>query len=417
MPIASGAHGWSEGYRKRPRKEYVKPVREDTPTRYSKYIAKKNRQRAKDDPPLPRQMSPYEVSPVLARKEQRKRDPDPLLEEPSLKESEPAKPESESSPTKLQNNAPTKETKMVPRKLKPQKPILVAEATQQELKSKPASVPDVQPESKPKDKSESKQDFQGKQHSRQKLKQPSAPKIESKIELNQESKHHKETKKPSQDTTDEKPLPIPLEKETEAENSSDEKPNPPQGHKDPKIVPVIIPRHPPKWFESYRTPSPSMSSDDDMLRETDLETSSEELDYPKLDTNAENKEQHGTLVSLPLKKEEIKVENRKNQENKEEPRKDAEKKNPKKNPDNYGKNKNKSAEVDGKEKETKNRQIKSVIVNSDKIENIKNEKMEEKIGASKKKDQTAESEYKRTEEMHRTNTEILKVKKLLWCHQ
>ena len=82
MPIASGAHGWSEEYRKRPRKEYVKPVREDTPTRYSKYIAKKNRQRVKDDLPLLRQMSPYEVSPVPepprpARKQERKRDPDP----------------------------------------------------------------------------------------------------------------------------------------------------------------------------------------------------------------------------------------------------------------------------------------------------------------------------------------------------
>ena len=133
MPIASGAHGWSEEYRKRPKKEYVKPVREDTPTRYSKYIAKKNRQRAKDDLPLPRQMSPYEVAPILephlpARKEQRKRNPDPSPEQPLQKKSEPTDPEPERSPRKAQNNVPQRETKLPTKKSKPLKPIPTVEA-------------------------------------------------------------------------------------------------------------------------------------------------------------------------------------------------------------------------------------------------------------------------------------------------
>ena len=149
MPIASGAHGWSEEYRKRPRKEYVKPVREDTPTRYSKYIAKKNRQRAKDDPPPPRQMSPYEVAPVLepdrpARKEQKKRDPDLSPEQPPTKKSEPAKPEPDRSPRKPQNNVPQKETKILPKKSKPLMPILMTDAPQQKSEFGPTAEPDVQ---------------------------------------------------------------------------------------------------------------------------------------------------------------------------------------------------------------------------------------------------------------------------------
>ena len=141
-----------------------------------------------------------------------------------------------------------------------------------------------------KTKSETKPDSQRKQHSRQKLEQTSAPKIESNSELKQESKDDKEIMKPSQDTTDKKPLSISLEKETEAKHTSEEERNPPQEHKDPKIVPVIIPRHPPEWFEGSRTSSPSMSWDDDTLREKDFETSSEELDNPTLGTKAENKE-------------------------------------------------------------------------------------------------------------------------------
>ena len=69
------------------------------------------------------------------------------------------------------------------------------------------------------------------------------------------------------------------------------------------------------------------------------------------------------LVSLPLKKEETNVENRENEDKKEEPRKDAAEK---KNPDNLKKNKNESTTADGKDKETKGRQIKSVIdINSE----------------------------------------------------
>ena len=417
-------------------------MREDTPTRYSNYIAKKNRQRTKDDPPPPRQMSPYEVAPVLephrpARREQRKRDPDPSPEQPPAKKNEPAKPESERSPRKPQNNVPQKETYMSPKKSKPLKPILMAEAPQQKSEFGPTAEPDVCPESKTKAKSESKQVSQDKQHSRQQIKQQSEPIIEPRRELKQESK----TDIASQDITDKKPLSIPLEKVNEEKDSTGGKRNPPQEHKDLKIVPVIIPRHPPKWFESSPTPSP-VTSYDDMLHETDFETSSEDLDHPKPDDKAKNKEEskgkkvepmdsHSKQekekhqsenkrrtvpvaavvaaaeksVPLPLKKEQLKGENSKNQDKKEECRKDARQENT----DNLETNKNESTKVEDEEKETKNRQIKPVInKNSDKVQNTQKEKMEEKTGPLKKKEQNAEPEpeHKRSEEMHKTDPKV-----------
>ena len=177
-----------------------------------------------------------------------------------------------------------------------------------------------------------------------------------------------------------------------------------------------------------------------MLRETDFETSSEDLANPKLDDKGENKEEskrkkvepmdsHSKQekekhqsenerctvpvaavvaaaeksVPLPLKKKQIKGENSKNQDKKE-CRKDAWQENA----DNLEKNKNESTKVEVEEKETKNRQIKPVINrNSEKVQKSQKEKMEEKIGQLKK-DQNAEPEHghKRSEEMHKTDSEV-----------
>ena len=74
-------------------------------------------------------------------------------------------------------------------------------------------------------------------------------------------------------------------------------------HDTPKIVPVIIPRHLPRDYESSRSPSPASSHYDTKRQETDIESSRESIQDPKPDKSNNNKDKWKPAVIVSYAKE------------------------------------------------------------------------------------------------------------------